>query len=242
MKMGSTITIHQPNYLPWIGLFSKTAHADCLILADTMPFTKRSVTARSKIRTNFGWHYLTIPINKSFELAKITDVRLPQDNGWKREHWKLINDSYGRARFFGQHAEFFRELYDKDYTYLWQMNEAIIHYFLKCFEIDAQVIRASEMDADYALRRTDLIIQLLRKVGADTYLSGPSGRTYLEPEKFSQNGIGLGFFDFQHPVYSQRFPGFEPNMSALDLLFNLGPQSGAVIRAVGALSRFRDGK
>ncbi len=233
--MTKVVVMHQPNYLAWAGLFSRLARSDCFVMVDTMPFTKRSVTARNKIRTNSGWHYLTIPISARFELARICDVMLPEDSGWLQAHWKLINDSYAKTDFFGRYAGFFRDLYQRDFKYLWQINEEITRYLLKCFEIDVEIVKASDLNVPDGLQKTDLMVALLKEVRADVYLSGPSGSDYLEADKFSQNHIGLKYFGFQHPVYKQRFPGFEPNMSAIDLLFNLGPESVATIRACGSI-------
>jgi hypothetical protein len=91
------------------------------------------------------------------------------------------------------------------------------------------------MDMDPSLEKTDLIIHLLKSAGADIYLSGPSGKNYLDIEKFRQNNVDLKFFKFNHPVYAQRYPGFEPNMSGIDLLFNMGPQASELIDASGAI-------
>ena len=107
----------------------------------------------------------------------------------------------------------------------------IISYLLKCFEIDTEVITTNEMDLDPELRSTDLLLTILDRVGADTYLSSPSGRNYLDLEKFPRNNKNIRFFKFQHPVYKQVYPGFEPAMSAVDLLFNMGPQAGEIIKA-----------
>lgn len=233
--MPRVVAMHQPNYLPWIGLFSRVAHSDCFVMVDTMPFTKRSVTARNKIRTNAGWHYLTIPIGGSFELARICDVLLPEDSSWRQSHWKLINDSYARTDFFRPYSDFLQDLYKKDFKSLSQINEEITLYLLKCFEIDVKVVKASELTVPDGLQKTDLIVALLKEVGADVYLSGPSGGDYLEPDKFSQNRIDLKYFRFEHPEYKQRFSGFEPNMSAIDLLFNVGPESARMIRASGSI-------
>ncbi|MBI2853643.1 MAG: WbqC family protein [Chloroflexi bacterium] len=70
------------------------------------------------------------------------------------------------------------------------------------------------------------------------YLSGPTGRDYLETEKFAHNGIALRFASFQHPVYRQRYPGFEPNMSAIDLLFNLGPQAEEIVKRAAMVEAY----
>ncbi len=89
-----------------------------------------------------------------------------------------------------------------------EINEEIIRYLLKIFDIEIEVVKASDMNVDHGLEKTNLMIALLKEAGAEVYLSGPSGKDYLEVEKFQQNNIELKFFDFQHPVYPQEISGF----------------------------------
>lgn len=217
--------MHQPNYLPWIGLFSKIVQANCLIIYDNAQYEKNGVVNRNKIRTSTGWTYLSIPINKTYYLSKILDIPLPKDRKWEKDHWRLIYQNYVKTPFFGEHQDFFEGLYSQDLEYLWQLNEKILIYLLECFDINVQLLRTSELNVDTSLKHTDLMLAYLKSAGADVYISGPSGKNYLEMEKFHQNGIELKFSTFQHPVYRQRYLGFEPNMAAIDLLFNLGQQA-----------------
>lgn len=233
--MARTVTIHQPNYLPWIGLFSKLKHSDCLIIGDTYLLGGQSVFNRNKIRTSNGWQYLTIPLGHKYEGTKIHEVLTPADKNWQRAHRKTIHDNYLKSDYYFSHQDFFGEVYSQDFQYVWQMNEQIIFYLMKCFKVEIDVVRASDLAVDPHLEKTDLMIGLLKAAGADVYLSGPSGRKYLELEKFPQNNIQLKFFDFQHPVYKQRYPGFEPNMSAIDLLFNTGTAAAELIRNSGRI-------
>jgi hypothetical protein len=106
---------------------------------------------------------------------------------------------------------------------------------MKCFDIDAEIVKSSDLDVDRGLHKTDAIIAVLKAVCADTYLSGQSGMEYLEYEQFRQNNINLRFFGFEHPVYKQVFPGFLPKMSAIDLLFNIGPSANQIITSSGVI-------
>ncbi|MCR4394736.1 MAG: WbqC family protein [Dehalococcoidales bacterium] len=233
--MRDIVTLHQPNYLPWIGFFSKVSQAECLVVMDSVQYIRRGVTHRNKIKTNYGAQYLTIPISKEFSYARIRDIRLPLDKSWQKAHWQSIIHSYGRAKYFDDYREFFESLYySHEFEYLWEFNMHIILYLFKCFGIEVEIIFASELDLDPNLKKTDLIVAILKAVEAKSYLSGPSGRGYLEQEKFRENGIELKFARFTHPVYQQRFGIFEPNLSAIDLLFNEGPRSGALIRGAGS--------
>jgi hypothetical protein len=233
--MARIVTMHQPNYLPWIGLFSKICYSNCFVIADTSPFSRHQFTNRNKIRSNSGCGYLTIPINHRFYDLRICDVGLPSDKKWEEDHWKSIYNSYVHAYWFRNHSDFFKNIYAKDFQYLTEINMEIITYLLKSFEINVEIIRASDLNLDPSLQKTDLIVAAMKNVHADVYLSGPSGQNYLEVEKFPQNSIELKYSRFQHPVYPQRYPDFEPNMAAIDLLFNMGPRASEIIKASGSI-------
>ena len=241
--MMKIVTMHQPNYLPWIGLFSKIAHSDSFIIVGDVQYSTNSVINRNKIRTNGGWTYLTIPVGRKINGLKICDVRLPRNKKWMENHWRTIRNNYVKADFFSLYEDFFEKLYQKDFEYLWQINVEIITFLLKCFKIDVEVTTTCELGVDTELqkaldpelKKTELLIPILKSVGADIYLSGPSGRNYLDLEKFPQNDIDLRFFKFQHPIYKQTYLDFEPAMSAIDLLFNLGPQASEIIKASGSI-------
>jgi len=94
-----------------------------------------------------------------------------------------------------------------------------------------RIVRSSDLGVTGS--KGELILALCRKLGATTYLSGVSGRDYLDCPQFEQKGIRVVFQEFHHPIYRQLHEPFLPCMSAIDLLFNYGPQSLDVIKGVG---------
>jgi len=69
-------------------------------------------------------------------------------------------------------------------------------------------------------------VNLCLQAQADTYVSGPSASSYIDPEKFRQAGIRLVYFDYRgYPEYRQLFPPFEHRVSIIDLLLNEGPDA-----------------
>jgi len=78
--------------------------------------------------------------------------------------------------------------------------------------------------------KTELIVNLCRAVGAETYLHGKHGREYADVTQMERSGIRNLFQDYQHPVYRQQFGAFVPQLSVIDLLFNHGPDSLAILR------------
>jgi hypothetical protein len=82
---------------------------------------------------------------------------------------------------------------------------------------------------DVTGRKDELVLNICRSIGATIYLSGPLGKQYLREELFQEAGIRVAYHAYQHPAYSQVYPGLESYMAAIDLLFNLGPQSHEMI-------------
>lgn len=226
--MNKAVTIHQPNYLPWLGFFAKVKRADCLVILDNVGFNREGITHRNKIRVANKWSWLTIPVAKSPLGTPINEIKLSDDK-WKRKHWKTIKENYNKTDYFNKYEGFFENLYQEDYEYICQINEKIIFYLLNSFGIDVEVVKASSLFNNSEVKKTDLLIEILKEVGAETYISGSSGRNYLEREKFKDCGIDLEFYEFSHPVYKQKYPGFEPGMAAIDMLFNLGEKSRRLI-------------
>ena len=80
---------------------------------------------------------------------------------------------------------------------------------------------ASSLDCEG--QKSDLVLSLCKAVNATTYISGPSGRDYMDLESFKEAGIDVKFNDFVHPVYEQRrTEEFTPYMSIVDLTMNCG--------------------
>lgn len=229
LVMTKIVTIHQPNYLPWIGFFSKIKQADVFVSLDIVAFSKDSFTQRTRIRTPHGWTYLTIPIERKYYGRPINEVLLPEDSSWMEKHWKSLQFNYGKTSCFKNYKSFFEEFYHTKYPSLVELNENAIRFLMRELEIKTELLRASELGADTNLRRTDLLVDVLTKTSADSYLSGKSGEGYLEKEKFREQGIELVFQRFEHPTYTQRFDEFVPNLSIIDLLFNIGEKAKILI-------------
>ena len=224
------VAIHQPNYLPWIGFFQKMALADIFVILDTVQFSKDSYTQRTKIRTKEGWIWLTIPIEKKYYFKPIMNIPLPQDEKWLKKHKMSIISNYSKCKFVD--SKFVDEYYSGKFEKLQEFNEQGIFYLKDKFGIKTDIVRTSELDIDDNLKSTDLLVDIVKKVGGDVYISGSGGGKYMDEGKFLMNNIKLEYFDFKPFEYIQRWDGFEPYMGAIDLLFNLGDESGGIIQKV----------
>ncbi|MDD1698851.1 MAG: WbqC family protein [Methanoregula sp.] len=213
------VAIHQPNYLPYTGYFQKMAMADIFVLLDTVQYSKDSFTQRVKIRTKDEWIWLTIPVEKSNNFKMIRDVRLPGDSKWKIKHKNSLEANYSKSPFFDKN--FIDFYYTLKVDSLRDFNEAGIRYLQEKFNIRTKLVRASDLNINEELASSDLLMEIVKRTGGSTYLSGPSGKQYLDKELFFENNIHIEFFEPDLQEYPQRWPGFQPFMSAIDVVFNV---------------------
>jgi WbqC-like protein family len=225
------ISINQPAYLPWLGYFHRLAMSDAHVVLDTVQFEKNSFTNRNKVRTAQGWCWLTVPLKTAgrFGALAIDEVEIDNDQPWARKHWETLRLNYGKAPFFRDHAVFFETVYGQTWTKLCDLAWAITKYLLNAFDIQTTVRFSSEIGT--AGKKDELVLNLCREMKAEVYLSGPLGRDYLREALFKEHSIEVCYHDYHHPTYQQAYPGFEPYMTALDLLFNAGPKSREVMTA-----------
>jgi len=223
------VSIHQPAYLPWLGYFRRIAISDAHIVLDHVQFEKNSFTNRNKVRTADGWCWLTVPVKSAgkFGNLPIHELEIANERSWAVSHWETLRLNYSKTPFFAEHTGFFRELYNRRWLKLANLANEITNYLLSAFSVRTKLYFSSQMNVPG--RKDELILNLSRELGATTYLSGPLGRDYLREELFYRHNITVQYDDYQHPTYTQGYRGFEPNMAAIDLLFNAGTASREIL-------------
>lgn len=220
-------SIHQPQYLPWLGYIDKIDRVDIFILLDNVQYKKNEWQNRNRIKTSQGWQWITVPVLYRFP-EKINEVRINNNVDWRRKHLIAIETNYRRTIYFKKYFPYLEEIYRKEWERLVDINVALIKTLINIFGIKKEILIASEIetgdDPDGRL------IDLCKASGADTYLSGKDGPKYMDMEAFEKAGIKVAIQDFKHPVYPQLYGGFEPNLSSIDLLFNCGEMGIEIIR------------
>ena len=217
------IAIHQPNYLPYLGFFEKMKQSDIFVIYDDAQFNKEDFQHRNKIRIYHGWKYLTVPVKK--KRMPITDIGIRNEllmKGipWQEAHLKEIRDNYKDTPYYTSYEDHLEAIYTYKYDRLIDLNMGIINFLKNAFNIETEIIFASELG--FTSQSTERLADITEVLGGNVYLSGPAGRDYLDVLPFESRGINVEFQDFKHPVYKQRYDGFIPNMSAIDALFNVG--------------------
>lgn len=215
------VAIHQPNHLPYLGFFDKILKSDIFVIHDDAQFNDSDFQHRNRIRVYDGWKWITVPVErKEIPINQImikNDVNIGE-RPWNIAHFEIIQGWYRTAPYFDTYAEDLRKIYESRYEKLADFNIEIIKFLINAFDLKIEIAFSS--DFNLASKRTERIIDTVRAVGGDVYLSGPAGKDYMNLNLFID--IELQFQDFKHPEYPQCYDGFVPNMSAIDALFNVG--------------------
>ena len=223
------VSINQPAYLPWLGYFERIARSDLHIVLDHVQFEKNSYTNRNKVRTKDGWIWLTVPLMTKgrFGDLAINAIEIVPGDPWARKHWATLKMTFAKAPFFRAYAPAYEALYARSWTGFMPMARAFLDQHLRDLGIGTPLRFSSEMGTGG--EKSELVLNLCRAAGADSYLSGAMGRDYLDEQAFKAANISIQYQDYTHPTYSQCQPGFEPYMGILDLLFNPGPASRDIL-------------
>jgi hypothetical protein len=222
------VAIHQPNFMPWLGYFYKMAKADCFVFHDKVALADRSFTNRVKIKTAAGAEWAGVSVMAESRGGPIVQAVCSDTAQWRRKIPIALDVNYRKAPYFKEYGPAICEKIASGPSGLAELNISLIQHIAAILGLQTPTRRSSQMAATG--NGNDLNIALCKELGADTYLSGTgAGNTYQEDAAFTAAGLKLVYSDFQHPVYPQQFGPFEPNLSILDLLFNCGPDSGAIL-------------
>lgn len=212
------VTIHQPEYLPYIGFFDRISRADIFVILDNVQYQKNAFINRNKIKTFDGWQWLTVPVKQREALKNINEIEISNEIDWRVKHWKALLYNYNKAPYFKKYSDFFEKLYKQNWTSLANLDIYLIENIMDMLGLKKEIKKSSLLKANG--KADDLLINICKELGADTYFSGPGGRGYMDLEKFKEQNINVVFQEFTHPVYAQQFGEFIPNLSIIDLLFN----------------------
>ena len=230
------LTAHQPVYLPWLGFFHKIALSEAFCYFDDVQYLKKDWNNRNKIKTLEGENWLTVPVlTKGSREKKICEIEINNSLGWRKKHWKSICFSYKKSPFFKDYSDFFEDLYKKEWGYLTELNEYMLKFFLKELGLDVKYYKASELN--FKGCKSELVLDMCKKLGADTYIFGALGRDYADVNRFENSGVDVYFQDYQHPCYPQLYGGFVSHLSVIDLLFNVGGRRASEIIMEGNITK-----
>ena len=201
-------------YFGPIQWYQKLYRAEEVFIERCESFQKQTYRNRCLIATTNGLQALTIPVvrdqsnrlsdtNQDQEpISLIHSIRISDHGNWRHLHWNALKSAYGESPFFDYYQDDIRPFFEQRWDYLFDFNEAIREKMCELLDIQPKVSYTEEF-ASTVNNITDFRSSINPK--------HPEPDPDFTPKRYYQ-------------VYEQKH-GFLPNLSILDLLFNMGPES-----------------
>lgn len=222
------IGILQPSYLPWLGYFEQIKRCDVFVIYDTVQYDKGGWRNRNRIKTPSGPLWLTVPVllkKKNFPI--IREVEIDRSEAWAKRHLKTLAQYYSKAPHYAEAIGDLERILLSGHRFLIDLNLDIIAWINARLDIATRIVLASDLAVDGD--RDARIINIVKQLGGQAFYEGAAGRNYIDTEFFRKEGVEVVFQDYAHPVYPQLHGAFVSHLSAIDLLFNCGPDSAAIL-------------
>ena len=191
-------------YLAPIEYYVVLANSERILLEQHEYYQKQSYRNRCRIATANGIMDLSIPVDSAGK-TPIRDLRISDHNNWQTHHWRSIETAYNSSPFFEYYADDFRPFFEKKWLFLWDFNLALFNKTIELLDIETKI----ELTEQYKPETCDNFLDL---------------RAAIHPKK----EISLLLKPY-YQVFETKF-GFMPNMSIIDLLFNMANEAQLILK------------
>lgn len=219
------VTIHQPNFFPWLGYFDKIARSDIFILLDHVQFQKTGGTWSNRVKLLVGGEarWVTAPIVRNYHgVRAINEIEFQPNDPWREKLLKSLVANYAKAPHFRETTELIKPLIMNPESNLARYNGAAVMAIAESLGLPKERFRwSSEMGVD--TQASEMLISLTRAVGGNAYMCGGGAEGYQQDELFAEAGIELVYQNFKHPRYKQiEGRDFVAGLSIIDAFMHCG--------------------
>ena len=208
-----TTALLQTTYFGPIQWYQKLYRYDRVIIEQYDSYQKQTYRNRCVIATANGVQALTVPVEHADDKILTKDLRISDHNQWRRVHWNALQSAYSESPFFDYYADDLRLFFERKYEFLIDFNEAIRQKVCELIDIHPNVSYSTEYTSDTPPQTS-------------TPRHQPSDIADFRVVINAKHPLPDA--DFTPRSYWQVFQhkhGFLPNLSILDLLFNMGTES-----------------
>ena len=214
------VSIHQPNFFPWMGFFNKINSSDAFIfLTESRRSKNDKYLTRSLILNNSSQSYLSIPLGA--KQIKICDLLMPKDRQWRIDMLNVINAAYSSCDFYDEILVDIEKLLMFDCEFFYEFSINIIYFFMKNLNIHTNCFLDKNFNKDFG-EASMRLVNLCNEVNAEKYLSGIGAKSYIDEDIFIKDKIDVIYQNYSPQPYGQRSNEFISGLSIIDVLFNCG--------------------
>jgi WbqC-like protein family len=222
------VGVIQSCYIPWRGYFDFIDGVDLFVIYDDVQYSKGGWRNRNQVKVSSGLKWLTVPVAVKLGMA-VDETPIGRTNKpWQDTHRALLEESFQNSPFRSDAMAIWEGAVAQDYKTISALNIRLMQATTAYLGINTPFV----MSRDYHLqgKKTERLIDLMRKLGATSYLSGPTARPYLNEDLFRSNRIRLEYKTYDYAEYPQPWGPFEGAVSVLDLIANTGARAKDYLR------------
>jgi hypothetical protein len=222
--------IMQPYFLPYIGYFQLIKAVDLFVVFDDVNYIKKGWINRNAILINGNSFLFTIPLKNVSQNKQINQILIDDDESWKKNLMKTIEQSYKKAPFFSDVIPLVKQI-----VFYAENNLAQFIYFsiLKICDylhMNTKIILSSSIEKNNELKGQDKIIEICKILGAKNYINAIGGVELYDKERFLTSSIELNFINTNPITYKQFNNNFVSWLSIVDvLMFNSVEETNKLI-------------
>jgi hypothetical protein len=227
------IVISQPMYFPWVGMFEQIRLCDIYIHYDDVQFSKGSFTNRVQIKTNSsqGFNWLTVPLKNLRLGSTINEIQIDDQKNWQHQHIELLKQAYRNAPYQQEMINLVSQLFDLKITTISELSKSSMELIIDYFGLTRNKSFYLSSKLDISGNSSERVYQIVKHFNGTHYITGHGAKNYLDHALFDENGIKVEYMDYLRSPYPQLHGDFNPHVSILDLIANVGIEGKEYIQS-----------
>ncbi len=188
--------------------YQKLYRYDRVLIERCDTFRKQTYRNRCVIAAANGAQALTVPVERAAGAQQVRDIRISDHGNWRHIHWHALLSAYSESPFFDYYADDIRPFFERKWEFLYDYNMEICRKMCELLDITPHISPTEQYVHADELPRQDCEMTDFR--------DAIDPKHPLEDRDFAPKSY--------YQVYAAKH-GFLPNLSVLDLLFNMGTEA-----------------
>ena len=188
-------------YLGPISYYSALLQAERVEIEGWESFPKRTYRNRCQIAGVNGVQMLTIPVGKCDSKQLTKDVKITYQLPWQQQHWMALKSAYEHTPYYIYYEDYLRSFYEKKWDFLIDYDMELQQTVLELMQVDCPVRKGGA-----------IITKEWQGCRLEDY--------WKEPDENNRKRY--------YQIFADKC-GFQENLSIIDLLFNMGPESQQIL-------------
>jgi hypothetical protein len=216
------VAIMQPYVFPYIGYFQLIQAVDTFVLYDDVNYIKKGFINRNYILVNGKAHQFTIPVKEASQNKPINQIQVLTDDVWRNQFYKTIAYNYKKAPYYEMTLDIIEKVFHSRVETISELAIKSVEQVCCYLGLEKSFQVSSKLYSDTkGLEKSDRLISISKKSGADHYVNPHGGNTLYSKDYFALNKVKLSFIENELVPYRQFNEIFVSGLSIIDvLMFN----------------------